>query len=133
MWLLFCPSVAWFLQLESGPIALWWEALLIYVPLNLIGMFLLPLSTWQRRFQIGFFAVFIMANYVIFQPWELDNTKARAVAAIALCGMQVMFVTCALLRIRCCVFVRHILWCCLLVLGVSAAAMFASLLPLTRS
>jgi hypothetical protein len=63
------------LQHESGPIALWWEALMLYVPLNLVGMFLLPMTPFQRRFQVGCFAVFVVSNYVIFQPWELDNTK----------------------------------------------------------
>ena len=62
-------------QHESGPIALWWEALMFYVPLNLLGIALLPLTTFQRRFQVGYFLVFVVANYVIFQPWELDNTK----------------------------------------------------------
>jgi hypothetical protein len=38
-------------------------------------MFLLPMTPFQRRFQVGCFAVFVVSNYVIFQPWELDNTK----------------------------------------------------------
>jgi hypothetical protein len=66
-----------FRQHESGPVYLWWEALMLYVPLNLLGLVLLPLTPFQRRFQVGYFLVFVVANYVIFQPWELDNTKVR--------------------------------------------------------
>ena len=65
----------WHDQHESGPMALWWEALLYFVPLNMIGLVILPLSNVQWRFQVGMFTVFLMANVVIFQPWELDNTK----------------------------------------------------------
>ncbi len=50
---------------------------MLYVPLNLLGLVLLPLTPFQRRFQVGYFLVFVVANYVIFQPWELDNTKVR--------------------------------------------------------
>ena len=55
--------------------SLWWKSLLYFVPLNVVAMFVLPLTTVQRRFQFGMFAVFLMSNIVIFQPWELDNTK----------------------------------------------------------
>ena len=39
-------------QHEPGPVALWWEALMLYVPLNIIGFLLLPMTAFQRRFQV---------------------------------------------------------------------------------
>ncbi len=39
-------------QHEPGPVALWWEALMLYVPLNILGFLLLPMTPFQRRFQV---------------------------------------------------------------------------------
>jgi hypothetical protein len=67
---------------------------MFYVPLNILGMIILPLSPWQRRFQVGFFAVFVMANYVIFQPWELDNTKVDSLFVFSNCVLRACVVRC---------------------------------------
>ncbi len=60
-----------------GPLALWWEALLLFVPLATLGLLLLPLTPSQRRLQLGHVAVFAVANCVVFQPAEIDNTKVE--------------------------------------------------------
>ena len=60
----------------TGPFWLWWRALGVYVPLFAASALLLSkhnVAQWQ--FYAGFTAVFIEANLIIFQPWEMDNTK----------------------------------------------------------
>jgi hypothetical protein len=32
--------------------------------------------------QVGYFVVFVVANFVIFQPWELDNTKVVPASSV---------------------------------------------------
>ncbi len=58
--------------------------------LSLAGFFLL--DSRQKKIYSGFLAVFVVSNAVVFQPWEVDNTKllyawlfgGAVVAAIAL-------------------------------------------------
>jgi hypothetical protein len=60
----------------ATPVWLWFKALGLYVPLFGLSAVLLSrgnVAQWQ--FYLGFTAVFVEANLIIFQPWEMDNTK----------------------------------------------------------
>ena len=60
---------------DSSAISLWFNAVGAFLPLFILSLYFCRFSTVQRQFQIGFFAVFFIANFMIFQPWVLDNTK----------------------------------------------------------
>jgi hypothetical protein len=65
----------WVDQHEPGPHTLWPEALGLFVPLNILAFFVMKLKPAQTHFHIGLFAVFVVSNIIVFQPWEVDNTK----------------------------------------------------------
>jgi hypothetical protein len=65
----------WVDQHEPGPHTLWPEALGLFVPLNILAFFVMKLKPAQTHFHIGLFAVFFISNIIVFQPWEVDNTK----------------------------------------------------------
>ena len=68
-------STAWSEE-GKGETALmtWWKALGFFVPAFAFS-FLLLRDRAQRAFYVGFAALFIVCNHVMFQPWHLDNTK----------------------------------------------------------
>jgi hypothetical protein len=53
---------------------MWWKALGMFMPLFLAS-FLLLRTRQQRAFWCGFLTLFLTCNFVMFQPWHLDNTK----------------------------------------------------------
>jgi hypothetical protein len=61
-----------------GPVRTWWNALGLFVPLYAVG-FLLLRSREQVAVYLGFAALFVVANLVMFQPWHMDNTKVFVV------------------------------------------------------
>ena len=86
--LLALPALLWFrgqvtqaafIHLTSGWIAgehflaFWWRNTGLLIPLALIGFLLLPKN--KRIIFVPAFAMFIIANLVIFQPWDWDNIK----------------------------------------------------------
>mmetsp|Transcript_27618 Transcript_27618/g.69226 ORF Transcript_27618/g.69226 Transcript_27618/m.69226 type:complete len:530 (-) Transcript_27618:199-1788(-) len=76
---------------DSNPLSMWFRALGFYVPLNILSFIILPYRSAQFAFQVGFFALFLLANVVVFQPWVLDNTKVFYVwvfgSASAVCSV----------------------------------------------
>ena len=66
-------------QKEPGPHTLWLEALLTFVPLNILAFGLIKLRTTQYHFQIGLFVVFLVSNVVVFQPWEVRSKSCDSV------------------------------------------------------
>lgn len=56
---------------------LWWNALTFVLPLSLLGFYFLNVK--QRKFFACVFLIFIMANLIMFQPWDKDNTKLFAI------------------------------------------------------
>ena len=61
-----------------GPVQTWWNALGLFLPTYALGLLLLR-TREQLAVYAGFVALFVVANYVMFQPWHMDNTKARCV------------------------------------------------------
>lgn len=58
----------------------WLKNLGAFLPLLVIALFrdrLLPAP--HRRFLLGFMPAFVIANVVVFQPWDWDNTKVLVV------------------------------------------------------
>ena len=76
--------------MRTQPWRLWFRALGLYVPLFFVAGFLLPKRSVAMQFYLGFLLVFIEANFIIFQPWELDNTKVLLAVFPAPCA----FVAC---------------------------------------
>lgn len=77
----------------TGPVGLWLKALGLYVPLFLASAFTLTRrNPAQLFFYLGFSAVFLEANFIIFQPWEMDNTKVFYVwvfgASVFVCALM---------------------------------------------
>lgn len=58
---------------EQNIILFWFRNSLFVIPLAIIG--LLFVSSVKRVFLISAFAVFVLANIVMFQPWAWDNIK----------------------------------------------------------
>eukprot|EP01103_Thecamoeba_quadrilineata_P002638 TRINITY_DN12557_c0_g1_i1.p1 TRINITY_DN12557_c0_g1~~TRINITY_DN12557_c0_g1_i1.p1 ORF type:complete len:278 (+),score=50.01 TRINITY_DN12557_c0_g1_i1:19-852(+) len=52
---------------------MWFESLGLFVFLSIWGLASLKVS--QIKFSLGFYFIFLISNYVIFQPWDKDNTK----------------------------------------------------------
>ncbi len=82
LWLLCNPGSSGFVRftplwtaMRSTPWMLWWRGLGVYVPLFCLAAFTLWRRVIDAFFFLGFAAVFVMANLIIFQPWEMDNTK----------------------------------------------------------
>lgn len=66
----------WSTMRSPGPVSLWFKALGLYVPLFALSAALLSRTRpTQWYFYVGFTVVFVEANFIIFQPWEMDNTK----------------------------------------------------------
>lgn len=72
-----------------GPVGTWWNALGLFVPLYMLG-FLLLRQREQVAFYAGFVALFLVANFIMFQPWHMDNTKVRLFSMIS-CELQTFY------------------------------------------
>lgn len=57
----------------AGPAVFWLKNLGVFFALGAAAMFLL--SPAQRRLYVGFAVVFLAANVLLFQPWNVDSTK----------------------------------------------------------
>jgi hypothetical protein len=66
----------------DNPLVLWFRGLGLFVPLfTLAAAMFVPAAgrhTTRLSFYLGFAVVFVVANFVMFQPWEMDNTKVRS-------------------------------------------------------
>lgn len=62
-------------------LALWFRALGFFLPLAIAGSFLC-FDKRQKKFLIGFWLLFIVSNFVQFQPWDKDNNKLFLVWAM---------------------------------------------------
>lgn len=65
---------------HEGWVWFWLKNLGAFLPLLLIALFrdrFLPAP--HRRFLLGFMPAFVIANVVVFQPWDWDNTKVLVV------------------------------------------------------
>jgi hypothetical protein len=73
---------------SSSFVTLWYRALGLFVPLFAVAaaVVLTSAPNTSRLFFLGFSAVFASANIIIFQPWEMDNTKVRADAPVTVTG-----------------------------------------------
>ena len=87
------------------PMKLWLDGLGLFVPLHFAALFvLIPFrNVAATSFYIGFTTVFFVANIVMFQPWEMDNTKvwpARPPVPVVVCsgGRVVFYLYVCLLR-----------------------------------
>ena len=67
IWLEFQPQPNLFL--------LWFGGLGFYLPLYVLAFFILPEKRKYLHFQFGFIVLFILSNFILYQPWVLDNTK----------------------------------------------------------
>jgi len=68
-------STAWEEEGKGETMAyMWFKALGIFMPLYLFS-FLLLRTRQQRSFWAGFLTLFLVCNFIMFQPWHLDNTK----------------------------------------------------------
>ena len=76
----------------------WWKALGFFLPTYAFSFLLLTTSS-QRSFYLGFTFLFFMCNFVMFQPWHLDNTKLLYVWVFGASG----FVALALHRLLACI------------------------------
>jgi len=64
---------------------LWWNALTFLVPLSVIGVYYLDVK--QRKFYFCVSLIFVMANVIMFQPWDKDNTKLFAIWVFLAAGV----------------------------------------------
>jgi hypothetical protein len=71
------------------PITLWFQGLGLFVPLHFAALYVLvPFKNFAATaFYVGFTVVFFVANVVMFQPWEMDNTKV-SVSSVWPCTAQ---------------------------------------------
>ncbi len=77
----------WVDQGEPGPHTLWLEALGVFVPLNLLGLWYHRGTLAAKQFQLGLLAVFLVGNVVVFQPWEVSTGAPCACVARARGGV----------------------------------------------
>jgi hypothetical protein len=78
-------QVGWIASPDSWP-WFWLKNLGAFVPLWLVALAqrdLLPAQS--RRFLWGFMPVFVIANLVVFQPWDWDNHKVLVYWFLAVC------------------------------------------------
>ena len=66
---------------------LWWNALNFLFPLSIIGIYYLDVK--QRKFYACLWIIFIMANLIMFQPWDKDNTKIFAIWVFMAAGVAI--------------------------------------------
>ena len=76
----------------------WWKALGIFVPC-FIASLLLQRTREQRALWAGFAVLFAVCNFVMFQPWHLDNTKLFYVFVFGASGYVALVLHSVL---RCC-------------------------------
>lgn len=60
--------------IHFAPIILWWRGLGVFAAISLIFGWVL-LDKWQITLYIPSIVVFVITNFIRYQPWELDNTK----------------------------------------------------------
>jgi hypothetical protein len=61
----------WVRQGEPGPHTLWLEALGLFVPLHIAAVVWGRMPRRVQLFHIGLLVVFVVANVIVFQPWEV--------------------------------------------------------------
>jgi hypothetical protein len=71
----------WVKQEEPGPHTLWLEALGLFVPLSMLALWYGNMGLAQRHIQIALFVVFLIANVVLFQPWEVRACRPADIVA----------------------------------------------------
>ena len=49
-----------------------------YVPLSIAALFIGSMAPAQRHFQLALFGLFLVANVILFQPWEVGHGWASA-------------------------------------------------------
>lgn len=69
-------------NMKFAPLVLWWRGLGIFWALSFIGIVLL--NKRQIKTYIPSIVVYLITNFVRYQPWELDNTKLFYAAWIPL-------------------------------------------------
>jgi hypothetical protein len=67
-------SAIWREERASSLLAMWWRSLgVFFVLANFHGPSVMNIA--QLRYFAPSFAVWLIGNYIIYQPWQLDNTK----------------------------------------------------------
>jgi len=57
-----------------GPIRLWWQSLGCFFIISIFLIWLV-IDKWQKTIYIPSFCIFISSNFIVYQPWIMDNTK----------------------------------------------------------
>jgi hypothetical protein len=70
-------------NLRFPPVVLWWRGLGVFGAVALVFGWAVA-TKWQITLYVPALVVFVIANFVRYQPWELDNTKLFYAAWIPL-------------------------------------------------